>query len=215
MQAPKWSPFTGLALTIGLACILTVGLLWWAGGRASETGSAVQALVHRVKLSTQPLAWTLPLQSYVTTVDDEGGVWSVTEGVTVTFPAGAVGGEAVFTFTQELSDTLPAPSFAVPYFFDIRGTWTQDSGRIVGLTGSIYVDVEYDPSSLNGVVEGSLHPYYGGLDGSSWGPPSPFESFGGDARGNVLYFEIRNLGHWGVGGYRHQAFLPVAPQSSE
>ena len=120
MQAPKWGSFIGLALTIGLACILTVGLLWWAGERASQAGHGVGAFtkVEAVDSPMESLAHTYgddisttwvptdpPTSTFVS--ENQETVWSITPySVVITIPPYAFSNQgkgAVITFTPYVS----------------------------------------------------------------------------------------------------------------
>ncbi|MBL7201673.1 MAG: hypothetical protein ISS56_16150 [Anaerolineae bacterium] len=233
MRVQRWSAIGRLALAAAGALLLVTFLLWCA----SEHGPAawVSASMPPAWVSaSMPPAWALsgteagqPAPSTMWTASPpvtlaiehnvQGIVWPIPDyGVTITFPSGTIEGGALLTFTPQMSAPLPSPVEPVPYFFHLTGCWTPGCFGLVSLGKLISVEIQYEESELGPVGEGSLRAYYGGNAGAQYGPLIGLrETSRVDLEHNRLVLEIRNLGYYGAGGFRHMTFLPTVLHRKE
>ena len=203
-----------LILAAGLALAWVAALLWCSCQEASRVQAAEVRPPERERAYGGPdheVSWedwcSGPYTSYV---PREGTTWSIPEcSVVITFPFNAIFSDygAVFTFTPEAASGLESPLSATPYFFEMGGTYSNypgpGEGR-VSLLRDVSVEIHYDDNEIRFLDESTLGLYY-------YSPLSGWLLQSGvvDHLLNVVIFETRQTGQFGLAGYAGRMFLPV------
>lgn len=198
MNTKQW---TWIGQAIGVAGLMTAIMMLGWGQVHGRQAAAQTREVWAAWPSTEPVSTTI-------TNWTQDVVWVIPQyGITVTFPAGSLSYSAVFTLTPRLSETLPAPSAATPYFFDIWGKYT--GGGAVSPSGLIWLDARYNEADLLPMSEHSLHIHRWNTKFTRWESLSAQESFNVQTAANTFCLKFRTPGFFGVGGYVGRVFLPL------
>jgi hypothetical protein len=202
-------------MAVGMACVLTAVLLWWAAGRAPQAevlalsaerppGDAFtaerQGDVFATWTSTETVTKVILYRQYV--------VWPISQyGVTITFYGNSLNGDATFEFTPRIDLVLQPPFIATPYIFELRGI-SHATGKPASLLNDIDIVMEYDEANLGGIRESSLgvYSYWPIAGGEDW----VSQSSSVDTINNRIHFATTETRVFVVGGFRSRVFLPVS-----
>jgi hypothetical protein len=207
----KTHPTRHLLLVVGLGLAAAAALLLWVCLNAPAMRAA-----EKVPVAASPTlqdgvwaSWasTTPTSTTVTKAYKQ---WPIEEyGITVTFPANALGSTltAVFTFTPKTGHADPPTSLS-SYFFDLRGIYSSTGGN-VSMNNEYYIALEYDPSELGGAEERSLQFYSYDIFGEQWEP----EMIAIDVGRDTITCTTLQTGLFCLAGYGDQIFLPIVQRS--
>jgi len=224
VEAQRRNATRNLVLVVGLASIMTAGLLWWASERAPEAQAfrkleqdSWTGTIDAAPYSDVSPAWdsTEPVTTFVSEVSVTR--WDIPlYNVVITFPSYLFYNKeqgAVFTFTPQSGYSLPPPLLSTSYFFRLWGTYI-GSDYPVSYKGYKHVDIELtyqDPDELGGVQESTLklYRYAPIVGGDDW----VLQPGSVDPTHNRACFETDQSGVFGLGGYGSQIFFPLVARS--